>query len=920
MSLDAREQGSITHSMRCREHNDSRSAGVAIAILSALFVIAGCNGVAFDERGERASAIVGGEPADIATHPWLVSIRAQLDPNDPSSPHCGGTILDEYSIVTAAHCFSEHNPKDLWIAAGISHGDDAGVRGQRREIASRLVHSSYRRSSQGNLVHGEYDIAVLRLAAPLDLSQPNVAAIERVTPQEEETLTAPGVVATIAGWGAIEPRGRQVKQLHDVSLPIVSLDVARGAYPDNRISDNQLAAGEMGVGGKDACVGDSGGPLVVHDPVSGRMKLAGIVSWGKECGDPDHPGMYARVSAYQAWIDGRIGEPFIPQSRLQFTTLTAEQYVAGIVDIEVTVDTNEPPARVEFQLPNGSYVDEEPPFQLQWDSRAVLDGMHRIMATAFSADGVPIHNSKQTIKFHVVNRPDPRPTKILHDFETVNSWRGNGGGSNEFKLVEGRSPESPHRGNRSLRYETREMLAKGSLYQLTSGNGRIDLTRYLRLRLWAKNLAESTVALRIEIYDRDRESWRSRSALSLTDAYQELQVELRTDQFERIEVGEEEGDGEVDFEAARITISFHDANPEQPDHVLVYVDDISADLKPIRLPASDADVLFDFESEDSNWLAFGESDPAVTSSIALDNEDENRMLRYTNGDMADAGGVTYPLENAVNLSHLDEIFFDARCFIGGEHVAFGFQDLDGEAWISSTQTFIDRESRQVRASLLPDDLTLAEVVPVEGVMRNFRPDTDKIKAFTFVFYGSGSTNCAIDNVIAPKATTVYEDAEDGTTRGWRIYDDATGDADYANVFDEERQSQVIELAPGISNPIRDGFMLETETGELWDNRDQFVAQWSMKFTSPTFFIYLDVDTTAGQRYIYYTNMATTVKNNSKRYIHIGLGAVNDGAWHTLTRNLQEDLQTDPQDEGERIISVRRFLVRGFGRLDDISLQ
>ena len=77
------------------------------------------------------------------------------------------------------------------------------------------------------------------------------------------------------------------------------------------------------------------------------------------------------------------------------------------------------------------------------------------------------------------------------------------------------------------------MLADGGLYQLSGGSNRIDLTRYTRLRLWAKNIAESTVTLRIEIYDRDREYWVSQSSLSLTDVYQELRVELGTDQFTR---------------------------------------------------------------------------------------------------------------------------------------------------------------------------------------------------------------------------------------------------------------------------------------------------------------------------------------------------------------------------------------------------
>ncbi|CAG9804644.1 unnamed protein product [Chironomus riparius] len=47
--------------------------------------------------------------------------------------------------------------------------------------------------------------------------------------------------------------------------------------------------------------GDSGGPLMIQLP-NGRFTVIGIVSWGVRCGEPDHPGIYTRVSSYINWI------------------------------------------------------------------------------------------------------------------------------------------------------------------------------------------------------------------------------------------------------------------------------------------------------------------------------------------------------------------------------------------------------------------------------------------------------------------------------------------------------------------------------------------------------------------------------------------------------------------------------------------
>jgi len=67
-----------------------------------------------------------------------------------------------------------------------------------------------------------------------------------------------------------------------------------------------------GIAGLDSCGGDSGGPLVV--PVQDFYVQVGVVSWGTgtpTCGDPQYPGVYARVAGHLAWIVSNVPDALV---------------------------------------------------------------------------------------------------------------------------------------------------------------------------------------------------------------------------------------------------------------------------------------------------------------------------------------------------------------------------------------------------------------------------------------------------------------------------------------------------------------------------------------------------------------------------------------------------------------------------------
>ncbi len=167
----------------------------------------------------------------------------------------------------------------------------------------------------------------------------------------------------------------------------------------------------------------------------------------------------------------------------------------------------------------------------------------------------------------------------------------------------------------------------------------------------------------------------------------------------------------------------------------------------------------------------------------------------------------------------------------------------------------------------------------------------------------------INNVIYTRGTRVYEDAEDGNTLGWYIYD--SNCAEVANIDNDT--TRVIQLkGEGLSS----GFVLRNMNGELLNNLDARVIEWRSKFKSD-FIIFVSILLNDGSiKYLGYSPKQYSNLSNDVLFIKLQQWA-SDGKWYTYKRNLNLDLQRYFPDL--KIDSVLDFQVRGVGCLDDIKL-
>ncbi len=280
-----------------------RSLCALLLLACATFSVAADHAGGIDQVDKHF--IIGGEPVfQQAVAPWIVALVYNSDAELVQRQFCGGSVIADRWVLTAAHCLFDRRG-DLLQLSDLNVATNAADLGASNVpellITNMIVHPDY----VHNAANPHSDIALLELATS--------SGVEPITLSTKSSDKLVGLQATIMGWGAVDnddpSQPKFPIQLHSVDVPVVSLGVCNAPVSYNgALYANQLCAG-LEEGGRDSCVGDSGGPMIVN--YEGQVQQVGIVSFGFGCALPNFYGVYTDIPYFIGWINQYVyvGEP-----------------------------------------------------------------------------------------------------------------------------------------------------------------------------------------------------------------------------------------------------------------------------------------------------------------------------------------------------------------------------------------------------------------------------------------------------------------------------------------------------------------------------------------------------------------------------------------------------------------------------------
>jgi len=254
-----------------------------------------------EERLEKVEVgrIVHGQEAEEGGLPYQVSLQLNFGDrlqSDKLSHFCGGALVGDRFVLTAAHCMkATPSPRRLKIVGGTNNINDPN---SPTFAVEKIMRHTYNDVTKVN------DLSLLKLSTTSEeLSRMNTMATPLVpVPLCSESFEPQGRNCTVSGWGHMMAKGSHVpSKLREVSVTVLHNSICEkmlAGYPWDPSTDTMLCAGGED---KDACQGDSGGPLVCRQD-SGERCLAGVVSWGVGCATEGIPGVYTNVRKYSSWI------------------------------------------------------------------------------------------------------------------------------------------------------------------------------------------------------------------------------------------------------------------------------------------------------------------------------------------------------------------------------------------------------------------------------------------------------------------------------------------------------------------------------------------------------------------------------------------------------------------------------------------